>query len=652
MADFNLTTQAAPSGTQDTQQGLIPETIGIDQCRKFNKILNKYRSGKLSVDERVKNAENWWKLRNTTEARKETQQGEDGGFASKSGWLHNVIVAKHADAMEAYPEPNIIPREEGDKHEAQNLTDIIPCVLEMNNFEQIYNDVEWQKLKTGTGIYKIAWDADKLNGLGDIAIQRVPLLNIFTEPGVTDIQESRYFFHVEPYDKELLYEMYPDKLGDKPAAGNMQLTAQYNHDDQTDFGDKTEVVDVYYHKFVNNRDTVQYVKYCGDTVLYATENDPQMRERGIYDHCKYPYVVDVLFPVEESPFGYGYVDLCKNQQIEIDLINTACLKNTMVGAIPRYFMKQDSGINEADFLDLSKPVIKTGTAVNDDNVRPVQHTPLDGAYINMLEHKVQEMRETSGNTETANGVTSAGVTAASAIAILQEASGKGSRDSTRASYRSYVKIVEMCIELVRQFYTLPRYFRVLGQYGAEKFITYTNEGLAAQQVTAMNGMQYMRMPVFDIKVSAQRKTAYTKVTQNELALQFFNNGFFNPQLADQAMMCVDMMDFDGKDEVMQKIASNGLMQQKLMQYMELALTYAAMADPKRLPILEADIMQTMQKVAPGAVQQAGGVNTELPESDSIAEGADKPEPTRIRNAKARSQEASQPDSGQVIGELQ
>ena len=46
-----------------------------------------------------------------------------------SGWLHNVIVSKHADAIEAYPEPNILPREESDRAEAKVLSAIIPCVL-------------------------------------------------------------------------------------------------------------------------------------------------------------------------------------------------------------------------------------------------------------------------------------------------------------------------------------------------------------------------------------------------------------------------------------------------------------------------------------------------------------------------------------------
>jgi hypothetical protein len=64
--------------------------------------------------------------------------------------------------------------------------------------------------------------------------------------------------------------------------------------------------------------------------------------------------------------------------------------------------------------------------------------------------------------------------------------------------------------------------------------------------------------VFDIKISAQRRNAYTKLSQNELAMQFFGMGFFHPEKAKQALLCLQMMDFDGKDTVMQTIMENVL----------------------------------------------------------------------------------------------
>ena len=635
-------------------EAMIPTVapIGSEQVKKFIQILEKYKSGKTITEQRIIAAENWWKLRNTTEEQKETEIAKDKGFASKSGWLHNVIVSKHADAMEAYPEPNILPREAGDRGEARMLSAIVPCVLEQNDFETTYSESNWRKMRAGTGTYKVIWDKNKLYGLGDISVEYANILNLYWEPGVTNIQKSRYFFHTELCDKDILEQKYPEQLKDG-VKGNTFINTKFLYDDHVDTENKVTIIEVYYHKFVNGKNTLQYCKFVNDIVLYATENDtqpimdeltgevkPPMAITGLYDHGKYPYVFDPLFPIEGSPCGYGYVDICKNPQTEIDLLKTSFVKNAMVGAIPRYF--GNDSVNEEEFLDLSKPIVHVKN-VREDALRKVEHNSLDGNYINVLMQSIQELRETSGNTETSTGNVSSGVTAASAIAALQEASGKGSRDSTMSAYRAYSEIVEMVIELIRQFYNMPRKFRILGEYGAEQYITYTNAGIQPQHQGVDFGQDMgFRLPVFDIKVSAQKKNVYTKVTQNELAIQFFSMGFFNPQMTDQALMCLDMMEFDGKDEIMQKVAQNGTMFQKLVQYMQLALMLAQKAAPEMVNQIGQDFMMTTQ----GGGAMMGGGSPQMFQSDNIA-GIGKKEPTIVANARARSSNASQPASGKV-----
>jgi hypothetical protein len=387
-------------------------------------------------------------------------------------------------------------------------------------------------------------------------------------------------------------------------------------------------------------------------VLFATENEteaqtdemgrtrPPLSVTGLYDHGLYPYVFDSLFPIEGSPCGYGYVDICRNPQTEIDMLKTCFVRNARVGSVPRYFSRGDGTVNEEEFLDLENPIVHSAGGIDENALRPIAHQSLDRSYLDLLKWDVNELRETTGNTETATGTTSSGVTAASAIAALQEAAGKGSRDSTKASYRAYSKIVELCIELIRQFYDLPRKFRILGQYGTEQYISYSNEGIKPQAQGNVFGQDMgMRLPVFDIKVSAQKANVYTKVTQNELALQLFNMGFCNPQMTDQALMCLDMMDFEGKDAIMQKISQNGTMFDKLQQYMQLSLMLAQAAAPQYVQQIAMDMQATT-----GQPPQMGAAPTSMVESDNIA-GVGKKEPTIVANARERAAGASQPTAG-------
>ncbi len=608
------------------------------RLREFTGILQKYKTGKHSVERRTIAAENWWKLRNQAEERK-TSEGLRG-FQAVSGWLHNVIVSKHADAMEAYPEPSILPREAGDRQEAAVLSKIIPVILEQNEFEKTYSDAMWQKLKTGTGVYKVYWDTEKLNGLGDIAIERVDLLNLFWEPGTEDIQNSPYFFHTRLENNRELEETYPQLKGQLKGTGF--LASRFLYDDAVSTEGKSTVVDVYYKRKEQGRTVLHYCKYVGDKVLYSTENMKLLRlgspagelpeeippgGGGLYEHGLYPFVFDSLFPVEGSPCGYGFIDLCQNSQTQIDMMQTAFIKNTMVGSVPRYFQRVDGAINEEEFLDLNNPIIHVSGNLGQDSLRTVDYRPLSGNYIDMRTSVINELRETSGNTETSVGLVSSGVTAASAIAALQEASGKGSRDATRSSYRAYGKIISLCIELIRQFYELPRQFRITGNLGVERFIDYSNQGLLPQQQSYQGIELGMRLPVFDIKVIPQKSSSYTRLSQNELALQFYQLGFFSPNQADQALACMSMMEFEGKDQLMQRICANGTMQRKLSMFQQYALAMTEKYEPEKA----AELMGSITGDA-GIVQRS---RAKLKES---AGG----ENSRVAQARRRAQSVSQP----------
>jgi len=609
------------AGTEVVKAAIVDDKM----LRKLTRTLQTYKTGKSKLERRVVSAENWWKLRNAEEEIKETALN-DGGFRSKSGWLHNVIVSKHADAMEAFPEPNILPREQDDVEEASRLSSIVPVVMEHNDFEEVYSKVVWAKLKYGTGVYKVIWDADKLNGLGDIAVLSVDLLNLFWEPGIEDIQKSKYFFHTSLEDNEALEGQYPQLKG-KLKGGTFTAT-KFLYDDTVSTNGKSTVIDCYYKKWEEGRQVLHYVKYVGDTVLYSSENEG----KPLYEHAKYPFVFDTLFPIEGSPCGYGFVDLCKNPQTALDLMDTAFIRNTMVGAMPRYFKRQDGGVNEEEFLDLSKPLVSVDGNLGDDTLKVIDYRPLAGNLLNYHRAKIDELRETSGNTETATGSTSQGVTAASAIAALQEASGKGSRDSTKTSYRAFGEVTDFVIELIRQFYTLPRQFRIVGEGGAQEFVSYSNENIRPQQQQAIGGQDMgMRLPVFDIEVKPQKASTYTKMSQNELALQFYNLGFFSPQQADQTVMALDMMDFDGKDTLRQKVVGMGTMFQENIQLKQLLMTMAMKYEPGMVQGLAAKFtgqqMPMPQKISGGDVDLKD-VNTD--------------EATHVTNARAQAREASQP----------
>ena len=595
MPDITTASEAAKNGFV-----VLSAVINDNVIAEALTTLKKYRDGKANYDKQIVENERWYRMRHWDVMKKSDKRE----VRPASGWLFNVLANKHASAMDNFPSPVVLPREEGDKAEAKKLSSIIPVILDQNDFEDVYDRESSYKQRYGTGCFGVFWDGTKLGGLGDVAVRQIDILSLFVEPGVTDIQDSKNVFHVELADNDTLEKAYPELKG---KLGGKNLTvAEYIHDDTIDTTNKSLVVDWYYKKGANGRVLVHYVKFVNGVVLYASEDDPDYRDRGIYDHGQYPFVLDPLYRIDGTPFGFGYIDVGKNAQEYIDRGNQAFMENMIANASPRTAIREGAGVNEDELRDINNSIVHVQGELS-NAIMPIKPNVLSDIYPQVINNKIDELKEISGNRDVNTGGTS-GVTAASAIAAMQEAGSKLDRDSNRGSFRAFRLVVLQIIELIRQFYDLPRCFRILGEQGAYEYIVYSNALIKPQPQDGENGD---RVPLFDIQVAAEKASPYSKLSQNELALEFYNRGFFNPQLADQALACLDMMDFDRKDSVMQKISQNGGMYQQMLIMQEQLERLMAMVNGGKAPESggaprEEPVPQTKQTAREAGVSNAEG----------------------------------------------
>lgn len=526
--------------------------IGPDRLRRARQDLNRYREGKANLERRVIENEQWYRLRHWECIRRDAGSQVE----PTSGWLFNAIANKHAEAMDNYPSPNVLPREEGDREKAQALGSILPVILQQEDFEDTYDRVMDDKLKSGTGIYGVFWDPEKLEGLGDISIRRIDILNLYWEGGITDIQQSRNVFYLRLWDNDLLLERYPQLEG--KLSGAAEQGNRYVYDDRVDTADKSAVIDWYYKKRQGGKTVLHYCKFVGDTVLFATENEEDYRDRGWYDHGLYPFVLDPMFRTAGSPCGFGYIDVAKSAQEYVDRGNQAILQNLLANARPRHFIRADGAVNEEEYGDMSRDFVHVDGNLGEDSIKPISGKSLSDIYVTVIANKIDELKEVTGTRDVTTGGTVHGVTAASAIAAMQEAGSKLSRDSNMASYRAFRKVCLMAVELIRQFYDLPRAFRILGPQGGVEFITFSNEGLKPQDQGVELGVELgMRTPLFDIEISAEKQSPYSRLSQNEMAMQFYSAGLFDPARSTEALTALDMMDFNGKSALVEKVRQNG-----------------------------------------------------------------------------------------------
>lgn len=624
MPDTNFYGQDMPviEGMEEQQ------VIGSKEVLEATETLQEYKRGKANLEERLIENERWYKGRYWEIIRRQNKAEKDPKNRTPeptSAWLFNAILNKHADAMDNFPEPVVLPREKSDIQSAKELQEVVPVIMEQNEYEQTYSDNWWKKLKGGTAVTGVFWNAEKENGLGDVDIKLVDILRIFWEPGIMDIQKSKNLFITDLVDEDLLDDMYPQYKG-KMTGGGLDVN-HYIYDESIDTSKKVVVVDWYYKvKGEDGRTILHYCKYVNDIVLYASENDPIYRNRGYYDHGDYPLVFDVMFPEEGMPTGFGFVDICKDPQLYIDKLGGYILETAMMGSKRRFFASTSTNINKEQFLDWNEPIVDVEGEIDDTRVKEISIDPLSGHYINVLQMKIDELKETSANRDVNSG--SAGsVVAASAISALQEAGNKPSRDMISASYRAHKQIVKLVIELIRQFYDEQRSFRITkpndmanmmammakvqSAMRGEPIPEDENEGTDYTFVDMDNskirnqpigidseGNTLYRKPVFDLKIKAQKKNPFSRMEQNERAKELYSLGFFNADRAQESMIALMMMDFEGINEVREQV----------MQGQTLLNVAKALAQENA--ILKGQMMPMVEETTPdNAPQPTGGGRT-------------------------------------------
>ena len=110
---------------------LFERKVGEKEISEAMAILEKYKSAKASLDKRIIDNEEWYKLGHWKQYGNRVMEGKR---APSTGWLFNSIANKHADAMDNYPEPNVLPRAQDDEETAKLLSEILPVLLEQADY--------------------------------------------------------------------------------------------------------------------------------------------------------------------------------------------------------------------------------------------------------------------------------------------------------------------------------------------------------------------------------------------------------------------------------------------------------------------------------------------------------------------------------------
>lgn len=504
------------------------------------KLLEKYREARSTTDARIQSDEEYFNTRHTGRG---SSASSDMPLPN-SAWMFSAIVNKHADMLDDMPEAVCLAREESDVPAAEALSAVLPVILERASFTEVYSRTQYDKLKHGTGVYGVFWNPFADNGIGEVEVRAIDVLSLYTEPGITDIEDSKNLFYISLMDEEEFFEKYP-YAKDTDESG---ISAYFP---QSVTAGKRVIIDWYYKKPQGTRTLLHYIKFSGNTLIYASENDPEA-ENGFYDHGRYPFVFDTLYNEAGSPLGYGLISVTRGSQSYIDKLDENLLERSIISSKPRYMLKKNVGLNRDEFLDFSNPIVEVEGDLSEERIKAITLPALDTSILDVRSSKIDEMREAAAN-RTVNYGESGGLSSGVAIAALQEAGNKVSRDIKRGSWCAFIKVSRLVIELIRQFYNEERIFRITApNKGGYSYVRFSSE-LIREKAREVGGELFYRKPVFDIDVKAQSAPAFSKIARNEAILNLVNMGLFDSENTEKALIVLDALELDGKGAIIENL---------------------------------------------------------------------------------------------------
>ena len=500
---------------------------------------DRYKSDKQPINDRICQNEKWYRKWHEVNL---TGEYDGNSLACATAFVFSAIENKYADAMDNYPHPKILEREPQDTKTAQLLSKILPVQLDISRFKKCYKRNWRNKLKYGTAVYGVFYNRKT----EQIELQSINILGIYCDMNVQDVQDSQFLFITQALDNEMLKMQYPkyENLFEGDACVETyggHATAQ----------DRSEVIDCYYKK---SDGSVHLMKFARGTLIEASEEIPGY-EKGLYAHGKYPVVFDCLYKSDDSPFGYGITDVIRNPQMYIDRLDGIILKNAALAGKQRWLVRDKGAINEEEFKDWSNDIIHVDGSLDETHIRPFQAQSISDFILAHRHEKIMELKEIIGNRDFQQGATASGVTAASAISILQQSGEKLSRVIIDDSFDVYAEVVSLCIELIRQFFSKERIYRITNDLGNVEFVGFSNKYMHRP------GTDYLGFPddkkyknvEFDIEIIPERQSPSSREANNQTILELWKSGILSQNSPDMAAVILESMNFDGKERIIEQL---------------------------------------------------------------------------------------------------
>jgi hypothetical protein len=482
-----------------------------------------------------------------------------------------IVDQKAPQLTNNRPTGLILPTAAGDEDAAKVFTQVTDVVAERVDLDDKIDQVVRTGLLLGTGFFKVYWDNTISGGsyerqniwVGDIAVDTPDPANIYPDPAATCINECRYIIYAVPKTTKWVKE----KFGVEVDAEQAFETEIYNRP-HVNYG-KDRVM--FYEYWYKDKSGIHCIYAAGGKILKKIEK--------VYKHGRYPFVAFVAKKNRKSIWGIGEPKNIINNQKLLNKLMELPTTNALLHANPIVLIDPRSGIDPSKWQNQPG---KIWMAKDPQNAVHILTPPALSNDLYKLTDKLTEFIERIGGVYDAiTGETPNGVTAATAIQLLQEQGTIPIKGIARNLYQAIKEVYELMIELIKENYTETRYIRITGEDGTYRFIEF-------------NATQYAEID-FDVKVTAGASTPTSKAYIAQLSTDLFDKGILLPS------EYVEMQEgLPNKDRIVARLREQEAQQAAAQQAQQAAPQPSQEAAPQAMPPLD---FQAFYENAPPELQQ-------------------------------------------------
>ena len=454
-----------------------------------------YRRGyedkqRLGLIDKWKDVEKYWEG--------EFEYDDENDPAPNTNITNSNVEGKTALLCDQTIAIQVDPREPGDRPFCDMARTLADFIKERNKMYRKIEVHERRREMFGTGIFRVLWDFDRLDGKGIPEISPIHPDRIVVDPAITDvydIQEAQYIIEAKSKSLYSAYMEYGEEIADAiiPNYDPVQNLIQENDEEQ------------YVHLMIwtrykdNGKRKLRLVEMSGDGVIlkdtkkeienYNKEKEAEQEERlfkgeikekreeklELFPNDKYPYFFTPDMHRENTIWGKASAELILPISDQIDEIDDSTLRNARLTGNPMGLVSNSSGIDPGKVTNAAGEMVLT----NDMNGFKWQAPPQMPNYIlNRRTELINNDRQiVTRFSDQMIGKQQQGVSTATESLALQNSGNSMIEHKKGLLQETLSEVFEYALELALINWNTTMVFRITGDKGEDDFVEFNPDRL-------------------------------------------------------------------------------------------------------------------------------------------------------------------------------